>query len=177
MGGVARGLRPFLGVAGLGVGVLLALAVLVQPTPAAAPGTADAAGSGVASEPAPGVPADSRVASEIEATLTRAIQQFKSMDAPAVLSHISEAYRTGPLTKPMVRQQLATMFGVYDAVDARVRIDDVRWVNNQAWIYSTGQVYGRVRWVGTWVQTLAWERELEVARREQGAWKLFGYQQ
>lgn len=169
MGGAARGFRAFLGVAGAGVGVLLALAAPGRHAPVAAPATA--------SELALAVPADPRVASEIQATLTRAIQQFKSMDAPGVLSHVSEAYRTGPLTKPMVRQQLAAMFGVYDAVDARVRIDDVRLVNEQAWIYSTGEVYGRVRWVGTWVQTLAWERELEVARREQGAWKLFGYQQ
>ena len=40
-----------------------------------------------------------------------------------------------------------------------------------------GDVVGRLRWVGESIPVLAWERELEVARREDGRLHLFGYQQ
>ena len=36
---------------------------------------------------------------------------------------------------------------------------------------------GQLAVIGQWVRLFAWERELEVARREQGAWRLYGYQQ
>ena len=39
------------------------------------------------------------------------------------------------------------------------------------------QVTGRLRWVGGSVPVLSWQRELEVARRENGRWRLYGYQQ
>jgi hypothetical protein len=44
-------------------------------------------------------------------------------------------------------------------------------------VYSTGEVSGRLRLLGTPMVFLSWERELEVVRREGGAWRLFGYQQ
>jgi hypothetical protein len=50
-------------------------------------------------------------------------------------------------------------------------------VGELAWVYSTGEVSGRLRWVGGSVPVLSWQRELEVARRENGRWRLFGYQQ
>jgi hypothetical protein len=50
-------------------------------------------------------------------------------------------------------------------------------VGDQAWVYSTGEAAGRLPFVGQWITILWWERELEVARRENGAWRLFGYQQ
>jgi len=58
-----------------------------------------------------------------------------------------------------------------------VKIDDVRLVGDLAWVYSTGDVTGRLRMVGGWVPVLSWQRELEVARRENGRWRLYGYQQ
>ena len=60
---------------------------------------------------------------------------------------------------------------------ARVRIDDVRMVGEVAWVYSTGEVIGRLRVVGGSILVASWERELEVARRENGRWRLYGYQQ
>jgi acetyl-CoA carboxylase alpha subunit len=68
-------------------------------------------------------------------------------------------------------------YGVNDAVRARVRLDEVQMVGEHAWVYSTAEVSGRLRFVGAWVVLLSWQRELEVARREAGAWRLFGYQQ
>ena len=69
------------------------------------------------------------------------------------------------------------MYGVYDEVRARVRVDQVRMVGERAWVYSSGDVSGRFPFLGYWVSILSWERELEVARREGGGWRLFGYQQ
>jgi hypothetical protein len=68
--------------------------------------------------------------------------------------------------------QLQAMFALYDTMKVRVRIDTVRTVDEHAWIYSTGEVNGRLAWVGRWVSVLSWQRELEVARRENGAWHL-----
>jgi hypothetical protein len=76
-----------------------------------------------------------------------------------------------------VREQLLAMYSLYDNLKATVRIDDVRLVGEHAWVYSTGEVSGRLRLIGTPVVLLSWQRELEVARREDGAWRLFGYQQ
>jgi hypothetical protein len=109
--------------------------------------------------------------------LGRAVERFEARDLTGVLAHISEQYRTGPFTKPALRAQLGTMFRVYDAMRARVRIDEVRLVGDQAWVYSTGEAAGRLPFVGQWITILWWERELEVARRENGSWRLFGYQQ
>ena len=98
-------------------------------------------------------------------------------DTEGVLSHVSEQYRTGPFTKAGLRGQLQTMFALYDTLTVRVRIDTVRMLGDQAWVYSTGDVNGRLQWVGRWVPVLSWQRELEVARRENGVWRLIGYQQ
>jgi hypothetical protein len=123
------------------------------------------------------VPAPAAVVEELRATLGRAIQRFEARDLNGVLGFVSEQYRTGPLTKPAVRAQLAAMFQIYDAMRAKVRIDEVRMVGEHAWVFSTGEAAGRLPFVGQWVTLFWWERELEVARRENGAWRLYGYQQ
>jgi hypothetical protein len=73
-----------------------------------------------------------------------------------------------------VRDNLLAMFALYDTVRAQVRIDEVRMVDGAAWVYSTGEVTGRLRGIGAWTSVLSWEREPEVARREGTAWKLQG---
>jgi hypothetical protein len=125
----------------------------------------------------PGTAASAPVISELQAELNIAVQQMQRRDTEGVLSHVSEQYRTGPFTKAGLRRQLQTMFALYDAVSVRVRIDTVRMLGDQAWVYSTGEVNGRLQWVGRWVPVLSWQRELEVARRENGVWRLIGYQQ
>jgi hypothetical protein len=125
----------------------------------------------------PGVAASALVVSELQAELNTAVQQMQRRDTEGVLSHVSEQYRTGPFTKAGLRRQLQTMFALYDTLTVRVRIDMVRMLGDQAWVYSTGEVNGRLQWVGRWVPVLSWQRELEVARRENGVWRLIGYQQ
>ena len=124
-----------------------------------------------------GVTAPAQVVGELQAVLAQATQRFEARDVAGVLASISDQYRTGPFTKAGIREQLIAIYGIYDAVRARVRIDEVQLVEGHAWVYSTGEVSGRLPLVGTWVVFLSWQHELEVARREAGGWRLFGYQQ
>jgi hypothetical protein len=96
------------------------------------------------------------------------------MDPAGVLAHVSDRYRNGPVTKGAIREQLLAMFALYDVVRARIRIDDVRVADGAAWVYSTGEISGRLRGVGAWITVMSWEREPEVARREGAAWRLVG---
>jgi len=56
-----------------------------------------------------------------------------------------------------------------------VIIDNVQVVDGAVWVYTTGEVSGRLPFVG-WVPVLAWRNEPEVARREDAGWRLFGFQ-
>jgi hypothetical protein len=96
------------------------------------------------------------------------------MDVAGVLAHVSDRYRNGPINKASIREQLLTLFALYDTLRARVRVDDVRMVDGVAWVYSTGEVSGRLRGIGAWTTVLSWEREPEVARRERSVWRLRG---
>ncbi len=124
-----------------------------------------------------GVAAPAEVVQELQGTLARAVQRFEARDLAGVLAYVSDQYRTGPVTKSGIREQLVAIYSVYDAARTRIRIDEVRMVDGHAWVYSTGEVSGRLPLVGIWVVFLSWERELEVARREAGGWRLFGDQQ
>jgi hypothetical protein len=128
-------------------------------------------------EALPGSPAPDSVVAEIRQALDGAISRFGAMDEGGVLAYVSPQYRTGTLTKQGIAEQLRAVFAIHDQVRARVRIDEVRMVGDLAWVYSTGDVTGRLRFVGGSVPVLSWQRELEVARRENGRWRLFGYQQ
>ena len=111
---------------------------------------------------------------ELQQTLAAATGRFQAMDTAGVLAYVSDRYRNGPITKASVRDNLLAMFALYDTVRARVRIDEVRMVDGAAWVYSTGEVSGRLRGLGAWTTVLSWEREPEVARREGAAWRLEG---
>ena len=122
----------------------------------------------------PGTPAPTATVSELQQTLTAASGRFQAMDTAGVLAYVSDRYRNGPITKSSVRDNLLAMFALYDTVRAQVRLDEVRVVNGAAWVYSTGEISGRLRGLGVWTTVLSWEREPEVARREGAAWRLEG---
>jgi hypothetical protein len=130
-----------------------------------------------APDPRPGSPAPPAVVAEIQAALAHAVERFDARDSEGVLAHVSEEYWTGPLSKRAVRAQLLAIFQIHQQVRARVHLDDLRLVGEHAWIWTTGDMSGQLALVGQWVQLFVWERELEVARREQGVWRLYGYQQ
>jgi len=127
-------------------------------------------------EPPPGTAAPAEVVRQLQTEVTAAARQLERRDTEGVLRHVSEQYRTGPFTKPALRSHLQTMFALYDAMKVRVRIDTARMVGDHAWVYSSGELTGHFAWLDRWVSVLSWQRELEVARREDGVWRLFGYQ-
>jgi hypothetical protein len=122
-------------------------------------------------------PAPRRVLLELQQALAQAVDRFQAMDEIGVLSHVSDHYRTDPLTKAALQGQLRVMFALCDTLRAQVRIDEAWTARDRAWVYSTGEVSGRLRGLGTWMSILAWQHEPEIARREQGVWRLYGYQQ
>ena len=127
-----------------------------------------------AQTPAPGEPAPAPVMRELQQALAAATARFHALDAAGVLAHVSEQYRNGPFAKPTLREHLLAMFALYDTVRARIRMDEIRLVDGAAWVYSTGEISGRLRGIGVWTSALAWEREPDVARKENGVWRLVG---
>jgi hypothetical protein len=120
-------------------------------------------------------PAPPRVVAELGAAVERARERFEARDLAGVLAGVSEQFRSGGLTKAAVREQLAAMFALYPQLRARVTVDRVEMVDERAWIYTSGEVTGRLPFLG-WVTVLAWQSEPEVARREPAGWRLFGHQ-
>ena len=143
------------------------LAIAQPAPPGPAPGRA----------PIPATLAPPEIVEELRATMARARERFEARDAPGVLAHVSEAYRSRPFDKATIREQLLAIYSIYTEVRARVVLDDVHMVKDTAWVYSTGEISGRLPVVGTWVVILSWAREPEVARREDGRWRLYGFQQ
>ena len=143
----------------------LALAGFAAGMPALARAQTPAPGATAAPEP---------VTRELQQALTAATERFQALDSPGVLAHVSEQYRNGPFTKPALREHLLAMFTLYDTVRARIRVDEARLVDGAAWVYSTGEISGRLRGIGVWTSALEWEREPDVARKENGVWRLIG---
>jgi hypothetical protein len=120
-------------------------------------------------------PAPPELIVELRPIVEQARQRFEARDAAGVLAHVSEQYRSGGLTKADLRQQILTMFQLYDAIRTKVTIDQVQLVNGGVWIFTTGEISGRLPFLG-WVPMLSWQNEPEAARREEGGWRLFGFQ-
>ena len=133
----------------------------------------------VVAAPAPparvAVPAPPEVTAEIARLVEVARQRFEARDAAGVLAHVSEQYRSAGVTKSAVRQQLLAMFGLYQELRARVSVDAVEVVDGATWLYTTGEVAGRLPLMG-WMPVLSWQREPEVVRREGSTLRLFGFQ-
>jgi hypothetical protein len=134
---------------------------------------------GMPAPPAPGAPvaqaAPPELVSELGPVVEHARQRFEARDASGVLAHVSEQYRSGGLTKADLRQQILAMFALYEVLRARLTIDNVQVVDGAVWVYTSGEVSGRLPFLG-WVTVLTWQNEPEVARREDAGWRLFGFQ-
>jgi hypothetical protein len=120
------------------------------------------------------VPVTPAVATELERALTDGLRRFEAMDEAGVLANISERYQSGPLNKPLVRQQLRAIYAAHDAVWARVQIREIRMIGNRAWVSSSGRITGRLRFLGTHVTLYSWTDAWDVAWREGGRWTLIG---
>jgi len=137
------------------------------------------AGSLEAAAPAPSAvvatPAPPEVAVELRRAVELARQRFEARDLVGVLASVSEHYRSSGMTKAAVRDQLNAMFALYQQLRARVTVDRVAMVDGGAWVYTSGEVSGRLPLMG-WVTVLTWQGEPEVARREAAGWRLIGFQ-
>lgn len=120
-------------------------------------------------------PAPAQVVAELQRAVERARRQFEARDHAGILTSVSEQYRSSGMTKAAIRDQLNAMFKLYQQLRARVTVDRVEMVDGGAWVYTTGEVTGRLPLVG-WVTVLTWQAEPEVARREAIGWRLFGFQ-
>lgn len=145
--------------------MLLALVVATGGTPPAL-----ASAGAVAPTPAP-----ASMVAELGSVIEQARARFEARDLAGVLASVSEQYRSSGLTKRVVREQLLAMFALHQELRARVRLERVHLVAETAWVYTSGEVLGRLPFVG-WITVLSWQNEPEVARREASGWRLFGFQ-
>lgn len=120
-------------------------------------------------------PASPAAVTELSALVEQARARFVARDAAGVLAHVAENYRSAGITKPALRQQLLALYSLYEAMQARVQVDQVHMVDGDAWVYTTGEISGRLPIVG-WVSVLSWQGEPEVARRQGSGWRLIGFQ-
>src|SRR6185436_2651373 len=145
--------------------IMLAILTLGAATTPAAP----------APQPRVATPAPPELVAELRPVVERARQRFEARDAGGVLANVSEQYRSAGLTKAGLREQLLAMFALYEATRVRLSIDRVQLVDGAVWVYTSGEVTGRLPLLG-WMRVLAWQGQPEVARREGGAWRLIGFQ-
>ena len=123
----------------------------------------------------PAVPAPAALVAELGTVVEQARVRFEARDLAGVLASVSEQYRSSGMTKASVREQLLAMFALHQQLRARVTLERVHLVAETAWIYTSGEVSGRLPIVG-WVTVLTWQDEPEVARRETHGWRLIGFQ-
>jgi hypothetical protein len=158
----------------LGTIVLVMLALGAAPLPAA-PAPATPVPAAPAPQPKTVAPAPPELVAELRPLVERARQRFEARDAGGVLANVSDQYRSSGMTKAGLREQLFSMFTLYDAMRVRLSIDRVQLVDGAVWVYTSGEVTGHLRFLG-WMTVLAWQNEPEVARRESAGWRLFGFQ-
>ena len=120
-------------------------------------------------------PAPPELITELRPIVERARQRFEARDAGGVLANVSEQYRSAGMTKAGLREQLLSMFTLYDTMRVRLTVDRVQLVDGAVWVYTSGEVSGRLPLLG-WMTVLTWRNEPEVARREGAIWRLFGFQ-
>src|SRR5262245_16246619 len=147
--------------------VMVLLGVAPTPAPSAPPAPAP--------QPKIARPAPPALVAELRPIVESARQRFEARDAAGVLTNVSEQYRSSGLTKAGLREQLLSMFALYDTMRVRLTIDRVDLVDGAVWVYTSGEVTGRLPLLG-WMRVLAWQGQPEVARREGAAWRLFGFQ-
>jgi len=128
-----------------------------------------------APQPKVATPAPPELITELRPIVEHARQRFEARDAGGVLANVSEQYRSAGMTKAGLREQLLSMFALYDTMRVRLSVDRVQLVDGAVWVYTSGEVSGRLPLLG-WMRVLTWQNEPEVARREGSAWRLVGFQ-
>ena len=138
-------------------------------------GLARAVGAQTSAPSRPATPAPADLVNEVRAALEDARRRFEARDLNGVLTYVSDRYRSAGVTKPALREHLAAMFAVYEDLRARVVLDAVQLVDGAPWVYTSGQLSGRLPRLGP-APLLSWQRQPEILRREGRAWRVFGFQ-
>ena len=100
-------------------------------------------------QPKKATPAPPELVAELRPIVERARQRFEARDAGGVLANVSDQYRSAGMTKAGLREQLLAMFALYEAMRVRLTIDRVQLVDGAVWVYTSGEVTGRLRfWAG-----------------------------
>src|SRR5256885_9779497 len=94
-------------------------------------------------------PAPPGTAEELSAVVEQARLRFVAKDTAGVMAHLADNYRSGGGTKPDVPQQLLSLYSLYETLRARVRGDHVEMVDGDVWVYTTGEVTGRLPLLGS----------------------------
>jgi ketosteroid isomerase-like protein len=125
--------------------------------------------------PSPLGPAQDEVA-RLRRLLRAAVRAFEAKDIEAVMAFVSEAYRSGGVTKPLLRAQVQGLFLLYSALRVDLAVGHIRVEGERALVTTSGRIRG-LPWIGPGEQIMAeWRDLVEVARRERGRWRLFGDQ-
>src|SRR5262249_2258100 len=91
-----------------------------------------AAGIAQATTPRVALPAPPATISELNTLVEQARTRFVARDTAGVLAYVAEDYRSAGFTKSSLRDQLLTLYALYDAVQARIRVDQVQLVDGDA---------------------------------------------
>jgi hypothetical protein len=83
-------------------------------------------------------PAPPELITELRPIVERARQRFEARDAGGVLANVSEQYRSAGMTKAGLREQLLSMFALYDTMRVRLTVDRVQLVDGAVWVYTSG---------------------------------------
>jgi ketosteroid isomerase-like protein len=108
--------------------------------------------------------------------LRAAVRAFEAKEAQAVMALVSDAYRSGGVTKPLLLVQIQGMFLLYAELRVELAVRDIRVVGDRAVLTTSGRIRG-TPWIGQEEQVVAeWRDLVEVARREGKRWRLYGDQ-
>lgn len=125
--------------------------------------------------PSPLGPAQDEVA-RLRRLLRAAVRAFEAKDIDAVVAFVSEAYRSGGVTKPLLLVQIQGIFLLYAELRVDLAVRDIRVVGDRAVLTTSGRIRG-TPWIGQGEQVVAeWRDLVEVARREGNRWRLYGDQ-
>ena len=99
----------------------------------------------------------------------------KTLRGTGQFKEVVAAPQVGP-HKYALRSELLELQQDFTAATPTLRLTmRIQVVDGATWLYTTGEVSGRLPFMG-WMPVLAWQREPEVVRREGAQLRLFGFQ-
>ncbi len=114
---------------------------------------------------------------EVRQVIAEGVRAFEAQDLPRLMAMVSGSYRSGPMTKEVIRLQLLGIIQANRELHVALKIHEIRLRGDLAFVRSSGEVTGRPLLWPYRVVILEWEDLVEVGRREGTVWRLYGDQQ